>query len=189
MYDDVNCYYPFTNSVTYYQRSVDLQTGALGPDEEIYYWNYEGGGENVQFQNNMMFDFAQPPVYEQNTVSVYQAQIPLAAPLVSCTASMLTVCSDFQYGLAHPSGQYAFLIDPNNITDVEQVDATTQQLVQTAALPYAVQQFSPDGTIAYGGVGNDIEISGFDIANGQVTPGGTIDLSSGPGAWLAAQRY
>jgi hypothetical protein len=188
MYDDIFCSYPFTLSATYNQRSVNLQTGALGPDEELYYWNYEGGIEIVQFQNNRLFDFAEPPEYEENTVTVYQAQVPLAQ-IVSCTASMLTVCSDFQYGLAHPSGQYAFLIDPNGLTDVAQVDSTTQQLVQTGTIPYSVQQFSPEGTIAYGTVGSDIEITGFNVQNGQVTAGGAISLTAAPDAWLAAQRY
>jgi hypothetical protein len=190
MYDDVYCTYPLgTTSVTYNERSVNSQSGALGPDQEIYFWNYEGGGENVQFQNNMMFDFAQPAEYEQNSVTVYQAQVPLGAPVVNCTASMFTICSDFQYGLADPSGRYAFLIDPSNITDVEEVDAATQQLVQTSTIPYNVQQFSPDGTIAYGTVGAQIEISGFNASNGQVTAGGAINIPSSGDAWFTAERY
>jgi hypothetical protein len=189
MYDDIFCIYPFNFSATYNQRSVNLQTGALGPDEQIYGWNDDGGIDIVQFQNNRLFDFAEPPEYEENSVTIYQAQIPLSAPLVSCTASMLAVCSDFQYGLAHPSGQYAFLIDPNGLTDIGQIDSTTQQLVQTATIPYSVQQFSPDGTIAYGSVGSNIEITGFNLQNGQITAGGAISLTAAPDAWLAAQRY
>jgi hypothetical protein len=189
MYDDVYCTYPLgTTSVTYNQRSVNLQTGALGPDEELYFWNYEGGGENVQFANNRMFDFAQPPLYQQNIVTVYPVQAQLGSPIVTCTASMLLICSNFQYGLAHPSGQYAFLIDPNNFTDVEGVDSGTQQLMQTSEIPYNVQEFSPDGTIAYGTAGAGIEISGFDASNGRATPGGVIDLTSGY-EWFTAERY
>ncbi len=188
MYDDIFCIYPFNFSATYNQRSVNLQTGALGPDEQIFSWNDDGGIDIVQFQNNRLFDFSEPPEYQENTVTVYQAQIPLAQ-IVSCSASMLTACSDFQYGLAHPSGQYAFLIDPNGLTDVGQIDSTTQQIVQTATLPYSVQEFSPDGTIAYGVVGADIEITGFNVQNGQATAGGSISLTAAPDAWLAAQRY
>jgi len=196
MYDAVYCSYPHgTSAATYYARSVDLQTGALGPDRQLYTWNYYAGSgyENVQFRNNLMFDFTQTE-FSGNWVNIYRVQQNLGAPLVNCTSSMWAVCGDPAYGLAHPSGQYVFLFDfSTNITDIGQVNLSTQQITQTSSIPYEVQQFSPDGTIAYGvndvNGALDIEIYGFAVASGQVTPGGTISVPSDLDSWFAAERY
>jgi len=195
MYDAVFCSYPHgTSAVTYYVRSVDLQTGALGPDRQLYTWNYYGGsgGENVQFRNNLMFDFGVTQ-FGGDWVNVYRVQQKLSTPLVNCTSSMWTVCGNFGWALAHPSGQYVFVFDSTNITDIGQVNLSTQQITQTSSIPYEVQQFSPDGTIAYGvndvNGALDIEIYGFSVALGQVTQGGTISVPSDLDSWFAAERY
>jgi hypothetical protein len=196
MYDAVFCSYPHgTGAATYYARSVDLQTGALGPDRQLYTWNYYAGsgGENVQFRNNLMFDFVQT-LFSGNSVNIYRVQQSLGTPLVNCTSSMWTVCGDPVYGLAHPSGEYVFLFDSTtNITDIGQVNLSTQQITQTSSIPYEVQQFSPDGTVAYGvndvNGALDIEIYGFSVASGQVTQGGTISVPSDLDSWFTAERY
>jgi hypothetical protein len=196
MYDAVFCSYPHgTGAGTYYARSVDLQTGALGPDRQLYTWNYYAGsgGENVQFRNNLMFDFVQT-LFSGNSVNIYRVQQSLGTPLVNCTSSMWTVCGDPVYGLAHPSGEYVFLFDSTtNITDIGQVNLSTQQITQTSSIPYEVQQFSPDGTVAYGvndvNGALDIEIYGFSVASGQVTQGGTISVPSDLDSWFTAERY
>jgi len=195
MYDAVYCSYPHgTSAVTYYVRSVDLQTGALGPDRQIYTWNYYAGSgsENVQFRNNLMFDFVQT-AFSGDYVNIYRVQQSLGTPLVNCTSTMWAVCGNFFYDLAHPSGQYVFLFDSTNITDIGQVNLSTQQITETSSIPYEVQQFSPDGTIAYGvndvNGALDIEIYGFSVASGQVTQGGTISVPSDLDSWFAAERY
>ncbi len=194
MYDAVYCSYPHgTSAATYYVRSVDLQTGSLGPDRELYTWNYYAGSgyENVQFRNNLMFDFAQT-LFSGDYVNIYQVQQTLGTPLVNCTSSMWTVCGNFTYSQAHPSGEYVFLLDSTNITDIGQVNLTTQQITQTSSIPYEVQQFSPDGSIAYGvndvNGALDIEIYGFSTTSGQVTPGGTISVPSDLDSWFTAER-
>ena len=196
MYDAVFCSYPHgTGAATYYARSVDLQTGALGPDRQLYTWNYYAGAgyENVQFRNNLMFDFGQT-LFNGNWVNIYRVQQSVGTPLVNCTSSMWTVCGDSVYSLAHPSGEYVFLFDfTTNITDIGQVNLTTQQITQTSSIPYEVQQFSPDGTIVYGvndvNGALDIEIYGFSVASGQVTQGGIISVPSDLDSWFAAERY
>jgi hypothetical protein len=196
MYDAVYCSYPHgTSAATYYVRSVDLQTGALGPDRQLYTWNYYAGSgyENVQFRNNLMFDFVQT-LFSGNSVNIYRVQQSLGTPLVNCTSSMWTVCGDQVYGLAHPSGEYVFLFDfTTNVTDIGQVNLSTKQITPTSSIPYEVQQFSPEGTIAYGvndvNGALDIEIYGFSIASGQVTQGGTISVPSDLDSWFAAERY
>lgn len=191
MYDEIFCSDPHgTADATYNQRSVNLQTGALGPDEQIYTWNYYAGSgyENVQFVNALMFDFAGTE-FAGDWVNIYQAQPNVSTPLVNCTSSMWSICGNYQSGLAHPSGKYVFLFDSNGVTDVGQVDFSTQQIAQTSSIPYAVGQFSPDGTIVYASDATGIEIYGFSANSGQTTQGGAISLPTGTVTWRAAERH
>ena len=197
MYDGIFCYGPHASAtITYNQRSVDPQTGALGPDQEVYSYSSYAASEyaSVQFEANLMFAFVS--YYNQgpnaNLVDVYQ--LPnVTTPQVNCTASMWAVCGDFIFGLAHPSGKYVFLTDPTNVTDIGAVNLSTQQIMQTSSIPYEVQQFSPDGTLAYGvndvNGALDVEIYGFNVATGDVRQGGTINVPSDLDSWFAAERY
>jgi hypothetical protein len=197
MYDGIFCSGPHgSGSTTYNQRSVDLETGALGPDQQDYSYSYYAGSENasVQFAGNLMFAFVS--YYNQgpnaNLVDVYQ--LPnVTTPQINCTTSMLAVCGDFIFGLAHPSGKYVFLTDPTNVTDIGAVNLSTQQITQTSSIPYEVQQFSPNGTIAYGvndvNGALDIEIYGFNVGTGDVRQGGTISVPSDFDSWFSAERY
>ena len=191
MYDEIFCSDPHgTGDATYNQRAVDLQTGALGPDEEIYGWNYYAGSgyENVQFVNSLMFDFAVTE-FDGDWVNIYQAQPNVSTPLVNCTSSVWAICGDYQSGLAHPSGKYVFLFDTTGVTDIGRVDFSTKQIAQTSSIPYAVGQFSPNGTIVYASGTTGLQIYGFNEGSGQATQGGTISLPSGTGTWLAAERH
>lgn len=196
MYDGIFCSGPHgSGSTTYNQRTVDLQTGALGPDQQDYSYSYYAGSENasVHFAGNLMFAFVsysnQGP--NANLVDVYQ--LPnVSTPQIDCTTSMLAVCGDFIFGLAHPSGKYVFLTDPTSVTDIGAVNLSTQQITQTGSIPYEIQQFSPDGTIAYavndvkGAL--DVEIYGFNVGTGAVTQGGTISVPSDLDSWFQAER-
>lgn len=196
MYDAILCSGPHgSGSSTYNQRSVDLQTGALGPDQQIYYFSYYAGSgyANVQMEDNLMFAFVtfdnQGP--DADLVDVYQMP-NVTTPAVNCTASMWAACGDFGFALAHPSGQYVFLQNSNGLTDIGQVNLETQQIVEVNSLPFGVRMFSPDGTIAYGttSVGpGQIHIAGFNGVTGQVTPGGTISLTHVDDFWVPAERY
>lgn len=197
LYDEISCGYPHGGGLaTYNERTVDTQTGSLGPDQKIYYWNNgNGGGERVQFVKNLMFDFVVPDSYEQNAniVNVYPLQPNVTTPLIQCTASMLANCGSDYFGLAHPSGQYVFLFNPQQTTDIDQVDLNSKQIVATSStIPYQVQQFSPDGSIAYApndvNTALDIEIYGFNVSNAQVTAGGSISVPSNLDAWFVAER-
>jgi hypothetical protein len=197
MYDAILCNGPHASgSATYNQRSVDLQTGALGPDQQVYSFSYYAGSSNarVQFEQNLLFAFIGNYNQGPNADLVDIYQMPnVSTPVINCTKSMWAVCGNFGYALAHPSGEYVFLLDSANITDIGEVNLSTQQIVQTSSIPYEVQQFSADGTIAYGvndvNGALDIEIYGFSAASGQVTQGGTISVPSDLDSWFAAQRY
>jgi hypothetical protein len=198
LYDGVFCGGPHASgSETFNQRSVDLQTGALGPDEQVYGFSYyaASGYAGVQFENNLLFAFNS--FYNQgpnaNTVQIYQTQPLSTTPLVNCTTSMLTVCGDFSTPAhAHPSGQYVFLQDTNYLTDILQVDLTTQQLTRVNTIPENVEKFSPDGSVIYGDNPDDAEIriAGFNAANGEVKLGGSVLLPHViEDNWFTSERY
>ncbi len=198
LYDAVYCSYPHGGAeATYYERTVDPTTGSLGPDQQVYSWNNgSGGGENVYFVKNLMFDLVVPDNYSQNAnyVDVYNLQPNVTKPIIDCTASMLPDCGSY-YGYVHPSAQYIFMVNPQTmITDVDKVDLSSKQIVATSStIPYEVQQFSPDGKVAY--AANDvngalnIQIYGFRINTAQVIPGGLISVPSDLDAWFAAERH
>jgi hypothetical protein len=196
LYDGILCSGPHASGKSFYnERSVNSQTGALGPDEQIYAYNEYAGSEyvNVQMVKNLLFTFVE--YFNQgpnaNAVDVYR--IPNTKPAVNCTTSMLTICGDFESGTAHPSGKYVFLYyyDSGEITYIDQVDLSTKSITQTDSIPFTVSQFSPDGTIIYAGSygTNDIQIYGFSVSSGQATEGGTISQPSNLQTSLAAERY
>ncbi len=197
LYDAVLCYGPHASgSETFNQRSADLQTGALGPDEQLYtFSSYAASGyAAVQFENNLMFTFNS--FYNQgpnaNNVQIYQTQPLSTTPLVNCTTTMLAVCGDYTSSHAHPSGNYVFLGAANNLTDILEVDLTTQQLSQVNTIPENVDTFSPDGSVIYGQNTSNavIRIAGFNATNGAVTPGGSVRLPSWlQDYWTVAERY
>jgi hypothetical protein len=197
MYDGIICNGPHgSGSSTYNERSVNVQTGVLGPDQEVYSYSSYAGSENVnaQFANNLLFAFVgyfnQGP--NANLVDVYQTS-NTSTPAINCTTSMLAICGNYGDGLAHPSGQYVFLSGSTIVTDIDAVDLSTQQISQTSSIPYYIGKFSPDGTIVYAPTStngaSEIEIYGFDVSTGQVTPGAPLIEPSDVDAWWTAERY
>jgi hypothetical protein len=195
MYDAVSCSGPHASgSLTYYERSVDSQTGALGPDQQIYAYGYYAGSgyANVQIKNNLLFAFVTNDNQGPNADDVDVYQITNSNPTVSCTASMWAICGDFASPLAHPSGEYVFLEETDESdTEIGQVNLQTQQITQVNSLTFWAEMFSPDGKIVYGSTSSPykVHIAGFDAANGDVTPGGTIRLPRKYTYWSAAERY
>jgi hypothetical protein len=196
LYDEIDCSSQVGPFAKYNQRTVNTQTGALGPDVYIAGW-YTGHFyvENLQFVNNLMFAFEEeyqaPP--SQNFVDIYPAQPDVKTPVAQCTGAQMQACADFSVGVAHPSGQYVFLLDSNNVTEVGEVDLSAQDIYgPVSSIPYQVQQFSPDGSIAYGinEVGNvlELEIYGFSVSTGAVTQGGTISVPVDYDPWWVAER-
>ena len=198
LYDEIFCSYHGGASATYNERTVDPQTGALGPDPQVYSWNNSNrGGEQVQFVKNLVLDFVTPNNFQQdiNVLNVYPLKPNVTTPLIQCTGSMLPACADHSIGIPHPSAEYVFMTNVQQITEIDKVDLTSKQIVATGStIPYEVQQFSPDGTIAYG-VSDDIngdltiEIYSFNIATAAVTAGGTISVPSDLDSWWAVERH
>jgi hypothetical protein len=192
-YDQVLCSYHGGYSETYNQRSVNLQTGALGPDVQLYAWgNSSGGGESVQFIGDLMFVSASPDDYQQglNSFDIYPLKPGTKTPIVNCTASMLEACG-YSGGRAHPSGKYIFMGTPQ----IEKVELSEKKLVVTPNyIPYRIAGFSPDGTLVYtlnyswDGSYYDLGIYGFNLTSSEVTPGGYLNLPA-TDSYFVAQRY
>jgi hypothetical protein len=198
LYDGIECFAEGSESATYNERTVNPGNGALGADQQVYSWqNSSGGGETVQFVRNLFFDYVIPNNYEtgDNLVNVYPIQPNATTPLISCSASMQAVCGSWELGLAHPSAQYVFLTDTESITHIEKVNLSAMQLqAAPSTIPYEVQAFSPDGSIAYGvndtsSGALEIEIYGFNVSSAAITEGGTVDVPSDLDSWWAAERY
>jgi hypothetical protein len=197
LYDQIPCSEPFSLQATYNERAINTSTGALGPDVQIYFWNNHGAesAQTVSFVKNLMFDFVTVAYKnDANQANIYYPIQPNeTAPLISCGTDQYAPCGDFVDATVNPSGQYVFLTDPTSTTYIVKVNLTSRRLLpQSSSIPYEVQEFSPDGDIAYGvndvNGALEIEIYAFNVSNGDVTQGGTISVPSDLDSWWTAQR-
>ncbi len=86
------------------------------------------------------------------------------------------------------------MINPQTyMTTIDKVEMSSRQIVSTSStIPYEVQEFSPDGKIAY--AANDvntslnIQIYGFNVSTAAVTAGGLIKVPSNLDSWWAEER-
>ena len=168
--------------VTYFERTINPQTAALGKEVEVYNWkNHTQGYDTVSFTNNQIIDFSIPNPYGQgtNSLSIYPVVPNGTRPLLHCTASMLEACGDSLGEIVHPSGKYIFFTITYYIDQIAKVDLAANQLVYTGhAIPYQVAKFSADGTIVYAldvlSSSYNVEIYGFNPATADVTYAGGL---------------
>ncbi|HEY1657743.1 MAG TPA: hypothetical protein VGG14_05315 [Candidatus Sulfotelmatobacter sp.] len=197
LYDGIPCSNPFGEQAAYNERAITASTGALAPDVQIYSWNNDESEstQSVYFVKNLLFDFVDNyGETNANQVNIYPIQPNVTTPVISCGTDQFAPCGDFIDALVHPSAQYVFLTDPTSTTYIGKVNLNLRQInPESSSIPYEVQAFSPDGTIAYGANdvngALDIEIYGFNAATGAVTQGGTISVPSDLDSWVAAERY
>jgi hypothetical protein len=197
LYDQIPCSNPYGEQATYNERAINTTTGALGPDVQIYSWNNDETqtGQSISFVKTLMFEFFEDTAEsDANMVNVYPARQNETMPVISCGTEQYAPCGDFISTRVHPSAQYVFLTDPTSTTYIGQVNLSSRQIVpDSSSIPYEVQAFSPDGTIAYGANdvngALDIEIYGFNAGTGVVTQGGTISVPSDLDSWFTAERY
>ena len=196
MYDGVDCTTHEGPQSTYYERTLNPQTGALGPDTQVFAWALSNGYESVSFVKNLVFNFVVPDDWQQgvSSVNVYPLVPNTNTPLLQCTASMLEACGYGGLAGVHPSGEYVFMDIGSGVDQVEKVDLNSKTITDTSYyIPYAFGAFSPDGSLVYAvnnsGSGFDIEIYGFNVSTGAVTPGQYIYVPQQIDNWLAAQRY
>jgi hypothetical protein len=198
LYDEVGCGYHGGNSATYYERTLNLQTGTLGPDLQVYSWNNATEGyERVSFVGNLMFDFVSPNNYQQgvNSVNIYPLVPNTSKTLLQCTATMLEACGFASGAVVHPSGKYIFMTISQDSVQIDKIELGQKKIVDTGNyIPYQFGQFSPDGTMVYGiynsTPGYYIEIFGFNAGTSAVTTNGyVISVPSGLDSYFVAQRY
>jgi hypothetical protein len=194
LYDAVVCYNHDDNGATYYQRSLDPQTGTLGPDVQIYSWGtLMSGYYSVQFIGGLVYSLAVPNDYQQgiNEVDIFPSVPNTRQPLVHCTAEMLEACG-YATGKVHPSGKYLFMQISSDTFQIDRVELGQKKIVDTGNyfLLQWLSQFSPDGSLIYGidSSGSFLQIYGFDSKTAVVTTGGTIPLPNYSPVW-AAERY
>jgi hypothetical protein len=192
LYDAVICNNHDNNTGTYYERTLNSQTGALGPDVQIYSW--VNGYEDVHFVHNLMFDFVTPNFFQQGIDYVNIDPVrPNAKPLVHCTANMLEACGNVG-GFVHPSGKYLFMQITQDTMQIDRVELGQHKIVDTGNyIPYPFGRFSPDGSLVYAILnqtsGYLLEIYGFSATTSAVRPGGAIYVPSEFDAYFVAERY
>jgi hypothetical protein len=195
MYDGVDCSTHEGPQATYYERTLNPQTGALGPDTQVFAWSLlNGGSESVSFVKNLMFNFVIPNDFQQgvSSVNVYPLVPNTKTPLLQCTATMLEACGYGSGMRVHPSGEYVFM--DIGVEQIEKVDLKSKTISDTSYyIPYPFGAFSPDGSLVYGvnlsGSGFYIEIYGFNVSTGAVTPGQYIYVPQQIDNWLPAERF
>jgi hypothetical protein len=201
LYDEVSCSDPGGETATYNERTVDPESGALGPDVEVYSWsNFYGGYESVQFVGNQVFDFETPNSYQTgaNSVNIFPLVPNTTTPKIACTASMLESCG-YASGFAHPSGKYILMDDNGDFCEIDRVELKAQKIADTGNyIPYSFtttpwdSHFGANGSLIYAagsGSGSNyaIEIYGFNEASSEVTPGESISIPTG-NWFLATER-
>jgi hypothetical protein len=195
MYDGVFCATHEGPQSTYYERTLNPQTGALGPDTQVFAWSLpNGGSESVSFVKNLVFNFAVADDWQQGigSVNVYPLVPNTNTPLLQCTATMLEACGYGGAMIVHPSGEYVFM--DIGVEQVEKVDLNSKTITDTSYyIPYPLGAFSPDGSLVYAvnlsSSGFYIEIYGFNVSTGAVTPGQYIYVPQQIDNWLPAERY
>jgi hypothetical protein len=182
LYDDWYCFHHGDVGANYYARTVDPQTGALGPDTKVFTWTSNSEGyDDVIFLNNQIIDFSIPNPFGQgvNSLSIYPLVPNSKTPLVQCTATMLEACGYSIGALVHPSGKYIFFTINYYTDQIASIDLPDKKLIDTTHyIPFQVSKFNFDGTIVYAvSVGSstyDVEIYGFNPQNADVTTTGSF---------------
>jgi hypothetical protein len=185
MYDTWSVNFDGEAASTYYYRTVDPNTGALGPDTKFFYWSDWTSSDQVVLTSNLIVDLSRPDSLQQyQTVKVFRLANN-GTPLINCTAAMLAACNTTGNIVVDPSGQYVFL-SSGNVLQVARIDLSNKQIVDTGnSVPGSPQLFfSQDGLLVYAlttdyTTGNGtIQVYRFDKQTGALTAGSQISLST-----------
>jgi hypothetical protein len=163
----------------YEQRSLNTQSGAVGPDVVLY--QPAGGWINsdmLVIGTQVMVDQHRAP---QGTG--YLDVLPVIPRprhhLFRCTASMLPACETATNVQIAPPGKYLFLTDPaTQKVHVAQIHFRAKKIEDTGnSIPMTAETpgfaFSPDGTLVYAVLASDssVHVYSFNSASGQLIDG------------------
>jgi hypothetical protein len=173
------CIYPSNGpfSQTFYEQSVNLQTGVPGPAAKIYgVSDTDLSSDEVKLAPHTINDFYStfaPPLTE---MKIYALTPGSKKPLIVCTALMLAACSQAGGFLQDVSGRYLLMELPSELM-IAKIDLSDDNIVDTGySIPETDPYFSPDDSIIYGlefhyqGTSH-VQLYGFDAQSGAVTPG------------------
>jgi 6-phosphogluconolactonase (cycloisomerase 2 family) len=175
----------------YRQRAIDLTTGALGADKQIF----QATGNSEVVIRNVIVDQYQTSITADNFLAIYPDTPNPAKATIRCTMAMLSACATATNVQLDPSGRYLFLTDPAKGTvQVATFNLSTDKIRNTGySIPMPAETpglaFSPDGSIVYA-LGDDqaVHFYHFDAQSGSLTEGGT-PLPLSPGSGICPARY
>ena len=183
------------NGPVYWQRSVNAQNGALGPDILLF---RPPAKDSVVFGATLIVDYENAmDCSRPRYVNIMRNTPNPPQPLIQCGSAMLDACGSASDIQLDPSGVYLFLTDTGaQQVRVGRVDVPAAAVRDTGKFLAAPAQvpgfaFSPDGTLVYVLLANDsrLHIYGFDPTSGNLTLGSTsISVPAGSGFLPALRR-
>jgi hypothetical protein len=202
LYDTWGVSFDGEDDSSYYSRTIDPETGTLGPSVYLFAWDDWMSADQVRLTNNLIIDLSRPfEGPETQSIKVYPLINNPATPLILCDSAMLATCSTTSGILVDPSGQYLFLSPgypywtSDNTTHIAKIELGTKKIVDTGySIPGSPQiLFSPDGRLVYGVTLNynsdsTIDIYRFNKSNGAVTRGEELTQSALNGVYPAARQ-
>jgi hypothetical protein len=196
LYDSWACDYPYANdSASYYKRTVNSGTGALGPEQQFFSWLDQNFGQdvvNIAPSELVYFSIPNNTSYGTSSVNVYSLSGQLQ---FSCTSAMLEACGYGLWNYVDPKGKFDLIEVAPDLVDITQIDPQAKQLVDTK--DYVQGQFlafAPDEALIYTLQLNQTNpwlypIYVFDPNTGGVSyTGGEIWDNTGVGALIPALR-
>jgi hypothetical protein len=165
-------------SATFYKQRINPTTGEWGPPSEFYSFDDNNDG--------LYSDQVRLSPRSINDLNVLNTQISVriyppgggTTPLINCTSTMLTACSQASQFWQDISGQY-LLLSLNGNMEIVKVDLDSKQIVDTGNSIDLTPHFSPDDSILYGaayGAGPYVQVYGFNANTGGITPGSRITV-------------
>jgi hypothetical protein len=178
-----------TGSVVFRQRSINLQTGVLGSDDQLFSASNE---EEVAIGNVIVDQYQSDTSASQSFLDIFRNAPSPTHAMIRCTMTMLGFCATATNVQLDPSSQYLFLPDSaTQAVHVAAIDLSGRKIIDTGnsmpiTSPTANPQFafSPDGSIVYAMLTRDgaVHFYHFDRASGSLTEAGTpLPLTSSSG--------
>ena len=151
IYDEWNCTSGAGTYSIYNTRSVNQQTGALGPDTSAFYTDVTSvETAYVNFTKNSIVDFTWIGYAPGSSELDFYPLPGGTGATINCTAAMLPACG---YGLSDsvdPSGNYIFIQLSDEVADVTRIDLAAAKIANTGYnVSGKVQAFGSDGTLVY----------------------------------------
>jgi hypothetical protein len=167
-------------SATYYKRSINSKTGEWGPPSEFYSFDDNDDGINS--------DEVRLSARSINDLNVLNTQTSLRiyppsggnTPLIDCTSTMLTACSEASQFWQDNSGQY-LLLSLNGNLEIVKIDLNSKQILDTGNSITQDPYFSPDDSILYGAdysSASSVQIYGFNESTGGLRTGNQITVAA-----------